>query len=334
VTRAIVLVGGFGTRLRPLTDDTPKQMLPIVNRPMIEHVLEHLADHGISEAVLSLGYRPDAFRDAYPDGRHGSIRLAYAIEPEPLDTAGAIRFAARDAQIDERVVVLNGDVLTDLDITALIARHDAAGAEASIALHKVADPSAFGVVPTDEDGRVIAFVEKPPPGEAPTDLINAGTYVLEPSVIDRIPEGRPVSIERETFPALVEAGTLYAWSGDSYWIDTGTPRNYLIAQLDLLDGVRGAPVDGVHPGANVAEANVERSVIGDGVVLGANVLVRNSVIMAGAVVDDRAEVIDSIVGPGAHVGADAIVCNTSVIGSGATVDQGETVDAAKRPVPA
>ena len=179
-----------------------------------------------------------------------------------------------------------------------------------------------------------AFVEKPPIGEAPTDLINAGTYVLEPSVIDRIPEGRRVSIERETFPALVEAGTLYAWPGDSYWIDTGTPRNYLNAQLDLLDGVRGAPVDGVHPGADVARATVVRSVVDDGVVLGAEVLVRNSVVMAGAVVDDRAEVIDSIIGPGAHVGADAIVCNTSVVGAGATVGKGETLDAVKRPEPA
>lgn len=187
MTCAIVLVGGFGTRLRPLTNATPKQMLPIVNRPMIEHVLEHLAWHGITDAVLSLGFQPDTFRDAYPDGLCGSTSLHYAIEPEPLDTAGAIRFAAHAAGIDERVVVLNGDVLTDLDVTTLIERHETAGAEASIALHKVADPSAFGVVPTDQDGRVEAFVEKPPPGKAPTDLINAGTYVLEPSVFTAHP---------------------------------------------------------------------------------------------------------------------------------------------------
>ncbi len=319
MTRAIVLVGGFGTRLRPLTNATPKQMLPIVNRPMIEHVLEHLARHGITDAVLSLGFQPDAFRDAYPDGVCGSTRLDYAIEPEPLDTAGAIRFAAHAAGIDERVVVLNGDVLTDLDVTALIERHEAAGAEASIALHKVADPSAFGVVPTDPDGRVEAFVEKPPPGEAPTDLINAGTYVLEPSVFGRIPADRPVSIERKTFPELVAAGTLFAWSGDTYWIDTGTPRNYLDAQLDLLDGVRGAPVDGLSASAQLDGADVVRSVVGPGVRVGAGSVVRNSVVMSGACIGERVEVLDSIVGPGARVADDAIVCNLSVLGADADV---------------
>ena len=330
--RAIVLVGGFGTRLRPLTDTTPKQMLPIVNRPMIEHVLEHLAAHGIVEAVLSLGYRPDVFADAYPDGICGSVKLSYAIEPEPLDTAGAIRFAARHAGIDERCVVLNGDVLTDLDITELIARHEAAGATASIALHRVADPSAFGVVPTEADGKVVAFVEKPPPGEAPTDLINAGTYVLEPSVIDTIATDRRVSIERETFPALVASGGLYAWSGDTYWIDTGVPHNYLKAQLDLLDGVRGLCGDPI--AANVVRApgaKIERSVIGPSVAVGSHAVVRNSVVMAGATIGDGAQVLDSIVGPGAQVGADANVINTSVIGAAAVVNRGETLDASRRP---
>ncbi len=152
VTRAIVLVGGFGTRLRPLTNSTPKQMLPIVNRPMIEHVLEHLAAHGVTEAILSLGFRPDAFQEAYPGSRHGPVRLAYAVEPEPLDTAGAIRYAARCAGSTSGSIVCNGDVLTDLDITDLLERHEAAGATATIALHRVADPSAFGVVaPTATD---------------------------------------------------------------------------------------------------------------------------------------------------------------------------------------
>src|SRR5690606_24648034 len=149
-------------RLRPLTFTTPKQMLPIIHKPMIEHVVAHLASHGITEAVLSMGYKPDAFVEAYPDGVCAGVALHYAIEPEPLDTAGAIRFAALDAGIDERFVVVNGDVLTDLDLGALIGFHDSHGAEGSIALHRVEDPSAFGVVPTDDDGRVLAFVEKPP----------------------------------------------------------------------------------------------------------------------------------------------------------------------------
>ena len=156
-------------------------MLPILHRPMIEHVLEHLAMYGVEEAVLSMGYRPDAFIDAWPDGLCAGVKLHYAVESEPLDTAGAIRFAARDAGIAaDRFLVVNGDVLTDLDIGALIAFHDGHDAEGTIALHRVEDPSAFGVVPTDDDGRVLAFVEKPPRGKAPTDLINAGTYVLEP----------------------------------------------------------------------------------------------------------------------------------------------------------
>ena len=190
--RAVVLVGGFGTRLRPLTFTTPKQMLPIIHRPMIEHVLEHLSAHGITDAVLSMGYRPDAFADAYPDGECAGVKVHYAVEPEPLDTAGAIRFAALHAGIADRFVVVNGDVLTDLDLTALVAFHDAHHGEGTIALHQVQDPSAYGVVPTDDDGRVLAFVEKPAPGEAPTDLINAGTYVLEPAVLDRIADGRKV----------------------------------------------------------------------------------------------------------------------------------------------
>src|SRR5580698_7381353 len=227
--KAVVLVGGEGTRLRPLTLTAPKQMLPIVGVPMIERVLGHLASHGVDEAVLSLGYLPDAFMKAYPEGAVDGVHLTYAVEPEPLDTAGAVRFAATFGAVDETFVVVNGDVLTDLDLSALIEFHRARDAEGTIALHPVADPSAFGVVPTDEVGRVTAFVEKPPRDEAPTNEINAGTYVLEPSVLARIPEGGRVSIERETFPAMVRDGGLFARSDDSYWLDTGTPAAYLQA---------------------------------------------------------------------------------------------------------
>jgi mannose-1-phosphate guanylyltransferase len=246
--RAVLLVGGFGTRLRPLTLTRPKQMRPVVHRPMIEHVVGHLAGHGVDDVVLSLGYRPDAFRHGYPDGRCAGVSLHYAVEPEPLDTAGAIRFAALDAGIAERFLVVNGDVLTDLDVTRFLAFHERAGAEGTIALHKVSDPSRYGVVPTDAHGRVTEFVEKPPPGEAPTDLINAGTYVLEPSVLDRIDGTRRVSVEREVFPAMVADGTLFALDDESYWIDTGTPQEYIQAQLDLLDGLRGGDAAAGCPG--------------------------------------------------------------------------------------
>ena len=331
--RAVVLVGGFGTRLQPLTLTTPKQMLAVVNRPMIERVLEHLAEHGVHDAVLSLGYRPDAFSSAYPDGVCAGVRLHYAVEPEPLDTAGAIRFAADSGGIRERFLVVNGDVLTDLDVTALIGEHDRSGAEATIALHRVDDPSAYGVVPTDDDGRVLAFIEKPPRDEAPTDLINAGTYVFEPSVLDRIPLGQRVNVERVTFPAIVDDGRLYAWDGDTYWIDAGTPATYLQAQLDLLDGTRGDAEVGVSGDATV-DGDVVRSVVGPGAVVAADASVEGSVLLAGAVVEAGARVERSIVGPRARVGAGAVVRGGAVLGDDVVVPAGDLVDGDRIPAPA
>ena len=331
--RAVVLVGGFGTRLRPLTLTRPKQMLPVVDRPMLEHVLGHLARHGIDDVVLSMGYRPDAFSDAYPDGTCAGVAVHYAVEPEPLDTAGAIRFAARDAGLDERFVVVNGDVLTDLDVSALVAFHEEKGAEGTIALHKVEDPSAFGVVPTDGDGRVEAFVEKPPRDEAPTDLINAGTYVLEPSVLDRIEPGRRVSIEREVFPAMVADGTLYATSGDTYWIDTGTPALYLRAQLDLLDGLRGEPHEGVAADAEVhPSADVSRSVVGPGAVVGDGAVVCESAVLAGARIEPGARVERSVVAFDAVVG-EAAELDGAVVGDGEVIAPGERLHDVRRPAP-
>jgi mannose-1-phosphate guanylyltransferase len=329
----VVLVGGFGTRLRPLTDRTPKQMLPVVNRPMIERVLGHLAAHGVREAVLSLGYRPDAFSDAYPDGVCAGVRLHYAVEPEPRDTAGAIRYAADDAGIRERFLVVNGDVLTDLDVGALVDEHDRSGAEGTIALHRVDDPSAYGVVPTDEDGRVAAFIEKPPPGEAPTDLVNAGTYVLEPSVLDRIPVGERVNVERVTFPAMVADRTLFAFDGATYWIDAGTPATYLRAHLDLLDGTRGAPEPGADPSASVA-GSVTLSSVGPGAVVQAGAAVERSVLLARAEVAAGARVTGSIVGPGARIGRGAVVRDGAVIGDGIVVADHAVVDGERLPAPA
>jgi len=303
--RAVVLVGGFGTRLRPLTWHRPKQMLPIVDRPMIERVVAKLAEGGVTDAVLSLGYRPDSFLEAYPDDRCAGVALHYAVEPEPLDTAGAVRFAALDGGIEHTFIVVNGDVLTDLDVAALWAFHHDRGAEGTIALTRVDDPSRYGVVPIDEEGRVEEFVEKPLPGEAPTHWINAGTYVLEPSVIDRIPAGRRVSIERETFPGMVADQSLFALHSDAYWVDAGTPATYLQAQLDLIGGTRGPAEHGVHPSAVIA----------------AGATIDGSVVMAGARVDDGAVVRHAVVLPGAHIGADAVV-DGSVVGAGAQVGDG------------
>jgi len=325
--RAVVLVGGFGTRLRPLTNSTPKQMLPVVDRPMIEWVVGQLVDNGIDDVVLSLGYRPDAFQQQYPDGRCAGAELRYAVEPEPLGTAGAIRFAATDAGIDETFMVLNGDVLTDLDLSALAEFHASHAGEATIALHEVDDPSRFGVVDLDPDGRVLRFVEKPAPGEAPSHLINAGAYVLEPSVLDRIPEGRSVSIERETFPELVTERSLWAVDdGGAYWMDTGTPQHYLQVQLDLIDGRRAVRVDAIAGSADVhSGAVVSRSVVGPAAVVEVGATVRDSAILGGAHVSARARVVRSVLGCNAVVGPDAVVEAGSVVGYGHVVEAGSTL---------
>ena len=322
--RAVVLVGGLGTRLRPLTASTPKQMLPVAGRPMIERVLDTLRHHGVDDVVLSIGFQPSAFLEAYPDGTCAGVAVHYAEEPEPLDTAGAIRFAAESGGIRERFLVVNGDVITDLDVTALVAFHERVGAEGTIALTKVEDPSAFGVVPTDEGGRVVAFVEKPPRHEAPTDLINAGYYVLEPSVLDRIPGDRRVNVERETFPAMVTDGGLYALADPSYWLDVGTIERYLQANLDVLDGVR--PVTRAAPGQAVVDGEALAPVLlGDGVEVRAGAVVGRSVLGAGVVVEDGARVEDSVLLPGARVGRDAVV-RGSVLGPGSVVGAGATVE--------
>ena len=309
--RAVVLVGGFGTRLRPLTLTTPKNLLPVVHVPMVERVVAHLASHGVTEAVLSLGYKPDTFRAAYPDGTCAGVKLTYAVEDEPLDTAGAIRFAAGEAGIDDRFVVVNGDVLTDLDVTRLVRFHSASGAEGTVALHHVEDPSRYGVVVTDVAGRVEAFVEKPPREEAPSLEINAGTYVFEPSVLGRIPVGRPVSVERETFPDMVDAGTLYALESDAYWLDAGTPETYLQANLDLI----GPDDVAIHDDAQVsARAHVERSVVGAGATIGDEATLTEALVLEGATVEAGARIHRSIVGPHAVVRHGAELLDLSVVG--------------------
>jgi mannose-1-phosphate guanylyltransferase len=331
---AVVLVGGFGTRLQPLTLTAPKQMLPVVDRPMIEHVLAGLSRHGVERVVLSLGYREDVFRAAYPDGSCAGVDLQYAVEPEPLDTAGAIRFAAAEAGIDQTFVVVNGDVLTDVDLTEIWNRHHRVGAEATISLTPVDDPSRYGVVPTDDSGRVLGFVEKPPIEEAPTNWINAGTYVMEAKVLDRIDADRRVSVEREIFPALVADNALWAVKSDAYWVDAGTPQTYLQVQLDLLDGVRGEALVGISTEAEIAAgAVVERSVVMARASVGAGAVVRNSAVQSGALVAAGAVVEDSLIGPDAVIGARAKVVDGSVIGAGELVDGGTELTAARVPEP-
>jgi NDP-sugar pyrophosphorylase family protein len=358
--KAVVLVGGEGTRLRPVTLTTPKPLLPIANQPFIERQLTWLAEAGVDDVVLALGYRADVFDAHFPDGRFGDVRLHYKVEPEPLGTAGAIKFAA--GHIDERFVVCNGDILTALELRAMVDFHDARGAEATISLSEVEDPSAFGVVPTHADGGVIAFVEKPPRDRAPTRWINAGTYVLEPGFLDRIPPRLNVSIERETFPRMLERpGQLFGYKSDAYWLDIGTPQKYLQAQADVLAGALGDPgrppvagavqsssgvwvqgdvyidggagVDGpslLGDGARVAAgAKVVRSVIGPGASVGRDSRVERSVLLAGARVDDDVSVVDSVVGAGAHVRRGAVLADFTIVGAHADVAPGTRLSAAK-----
>jgi NDP-sugar pyrophosphorylase family protein len=350
--KAVVLVGGEGTRLRPLTSTVPKPLLPIVGQPFLERQLTWLARHGVDEVILSLGYLPDAFVEHFPEGVYEGVRITYAVEPYPLGTAGGIRFAARSAGIDERFVVCNGDVLTTLDVGRLLQFHADRRAEVTIHLTRVEDPSSFGVVPTFDDGEVKAFVEKPPPGTAPTHWVNAGTYVLEPSVLDRIPDDLTVSIERETFPRMLEnRGRLFAQGTDDYWLDIGTPEKYLQAHTDTIRGAIGLPplrgareiAPGVwaEDGFEVADdaalsapsllgaesvvstgARVENATLSTGSVVGVDAVVTGAVLLTGARVARGARVDRSIVGAGALVDERASVVDGSIVGPGAHVAAG------------
>ena len=327
--RAVVLVGGFGTRLRPLTNTIPKPMLPVLHVPIIERLVANLARGGVTDVTLGLGFRPEPFVEAFPDSTCAGVTLRYAVEPEPLDTAGAIRFAADFAGIDDTFVVANGDILTDLDIGRLVAFHREHHAEATLHLTPVDDPSAFGVVDIDEDGRVRSFVEKPPPGTAPSNLVNGGTYVLEAAALARIPAGQRSSIERVTFPAIAAEGGLYALATDDSWIDTGHPHLYLQANLDELDRQPGA---GIHPAAEASsDATIERSSIGPTALVGRGSFVRDSVVLPGAVIGANAVVRDSIIM--GHVGPNAVV-GDCVIGADGVVAEGEHVTGERRPAPA
>ena len=328
--RAVVLVGGFGTRLRPLTYDIPKPMLPVGHRPMIAHLVDRLGRGGVSEVVLALGFRPEPFVEAFPDNMCGDVRLRYAVEPEPLDTAGAIRFAAEEAGIDDTFIVANGDVLTDLDVGALVAEHRRFGADATLHLIGVDDPSAFGVVDLAGDGRIRAFVEKPAPGTEPSNLINAGTYVFEPSVLELIEPGVKVSVERDTFQRLVRAGSIYGVATDDYWIDAGRPELYRAANLDLLGGARR--FDRCEPIAATAtvaaNATIVNSIIGDGASVAEGATVTDSVVLPHAVIAAGAHVERSLV-MGA-IGADARVAD-SMVGAGGVVESGAVLAGAAVP---
>jgi len=313
--QAIVLVGGEGTRLRPLTDSVPKPALTLVDRPFLAYMIEWLGGHGVSEVVLACGFLPAVLREALAgEEERAGVRIRYVTEPEPLGTAGAIRFAADQLgeELDERFLALNGDVLTDLDLGALLRVHEEADAEATIGLHPVEDAAAFGLVRCDEAGEVLEFLEKT--GEPVAGEVNAGMYVLQRQVLDLIEPGKNVSIEREVFPRLVGRG-LYGHSLGGYWVDIGTPERYLQASWDILEGrvetrvEPTAPGVLVDPGAEVGEgAGVgPRAVVGPACRLGPEARIEESVLLAGCTVGAGARVSGSILSPGAAVPAGAVV---------------------------
>jgi mannose-1-phosphate guanylyltransferase len=336
---AIVLVGGFGTRLRPLTYTVPKPMLPVGNEPIITRLVRRLERAGVTTVTLSLGFLPDPFKSAFPGDRCGSVELRYAVEPEPLDTAGGIRFAAEFGGVDGTFLALNGDNVTDLDFAELIAAHRRFGGTATLHLTSVEDTSAFGVVEIDDDGRVGRFLEKPAPGVTDSKFINAGSYVMEPSVLDEIAPDVPVNIERVTFPTLAGRGELFGFGTDDYWTGTDRPELLLQANLDRLAGRFDTDMvhpcsggRGVDPTASIATgADVADTVVGSGVSVGAGSRVRRSVLLAGSSVGKDVVVEDSVVMGNVPDGA---VLAGAVIGADAAIDPGQQVTNERIPAPA
>jgi len=343
--QAVILVGGEGTRLRPLTYGTPKPMVPLFGVPFLERTLARLRVAGVTEAILASGYMPQAIRDHFGDGASVGMKLTYVVEAEPLGTAGALRNVAD--RITGTFLVLNGDVLTSLDLGAMIAYHRAQGGVGTIHAIRVDDPSPFGCVVRDASGQVQAFVEKPAREDAPTDEINAGTYILEPVVLEAIPTGRAVSIERETFPLLLHRHErLYSYVTADYWLDVGRPSQYLQAHYDVLDGKLSVTSPGiVEPGtywtttgtlpggAKIAapsfigrEVTIDPSatvgpyaVLGSGTSIGPLATVRDSVLWEGVKIDAGARVADAILATNVSVGMSAVVEAGAVVGHDAAI---------------
>ncbi len=345
--QAVVLVGGEGTRLRPLTLETPKPMVPIMNMPFLERTLRRLKAAGIDDAILPAGYLPEAITSYFGDGSRLGMKITYVIEETPLGTAGALKNV--EHLITGAFFVLNGDVLTSLDLAAMAAAHQKKGGIGMLHLIRVEDPSAFGCVVHDRDGKVSAFVEKPPAGEAPTNEVNAGTYLFEREILDLIPAGRPVSIERETFPLAIAGGhDLYAYTTDDYWIDLGRPEAYLASHRHIFDGMMplgispGAEGPGamdVPEGALIPPVYVGRdvrlapgavigpyAVVGDGCSVGDGATVKDSILWDGVAIGSGAVVDWSIIASRASVGANAVVKAGSVIGHDAVIAPGSVIE--------
>ncbi|HWK29876.1 MAG TPA: NDP-sugar synthase [Solirubrobacter sp.] len=354
--QALILAGGEGTRLRPLTTTTPKPVVPLVDRPFIAFMLDWLRGHGVDDVVMSCGHLAEGVRTVLGDGSSVGVRLRYLEEPRPLGTGGALKFA--EDLLDERFLMLNGDILTDLELSAQIAFHERAGAVATLALYPVDDPSAYGLVRLNGDGSVLGFVEKPAPDQIDTNNISAGAYVLERSVLDMLVADQPASIERDVFPRLVGNG-LFGHVGAGYWKDIGTPARYLEATFDILEGTVQTPVSrrlgtsfvcvegGVESaGRIVPAALVEsdcvigagaqiggRAVLERGVTVGAGTTISDAVVMAGATIGAHCTLRDCIVAADARIGDHCVIEGQSVIGAGVELGADNVVSKGARLFP-
>jgi mannose-1-phosphate guanylyltransferase len=355
--------------MRPLTLTRPKPALPLVDRPFICYIVEWLARHGITDVVMACGFGADPLRAVLGEGGGRGPRIRYVEESEPLGTAGPLRLAADEGLLGERLLVLNGDLLCDLDLSALIRTHEERGAAATLALHAAEDPSSYGVVrraggpaalgasPASAEGEVLEFLEKPDPDRIETDEVSAGAYVLERSVIESIPPGKLVSIEHEIFPRLVGQG-LYGHRLDGYWMDVGTPERYLQASWDILEGrvqtAAGRRVDGtgllVEDGARVDRAASvnppalletevavgagaavgARAVIGHRSEIGERASVSSSVLLSDCRIGPQASVHEAILATGVEVGEGARIEPGAVVGDGARIEAGVAIAAGAR----
>ena len=321
--QAVVLAGGEGTRLRPLTYTVPKPVLPLAGRPHIAYVIDWLVGHGVDDVIISCGFLAEGMRKALAEPQPG-VEIRYAEEPDARGTAGAIRFA--EDMLADRFLVLNGDILCDLDLTALIEQHERTGAEATIALYPVDDPTGYGLIHRHEDGEITEFLEKPEPEQIDTDEINAGAYLLERSVLDEIPPDKAVSIEREVFPRLIGKG-LYGIRLEGYWIDIGTPERYLEANWDILEGRVEKAVGNelnepilIGLGCEVSlDAELRPPcVLGRNCLIGPGAVIERSVLLDGCTVEENANVSNSILSSGVRVG-DGAELEGDVIGEGELV---------------
>jgi mannose-1-phosphate guanylyltransferase len=340
--QAVILVGGEGKRLRPLTSTVPKPVVPLVDRPFISYMLEWLRQHGIDDVIMSCGFLATSVRNVLGDGSGLGLRLRFVEEPDPRGTAGALKFA--EPMLDERFLMLNGDVLTDIDLTRQIAQHEQTGAKATLALVGVPDPTAYGLVHLNEDHSVREFLEKPSSDSIDSNLISAGAYVLEREILELVPPDRNVSIEREVWPLLVGNG-LYGSPSESYWLDIGTPERYLQATFDIIEGNvetgvterLGSDWLAIDPGAEVSgrvipPAVLERgvdvaegahvgslAVLSQGVLIGTGTTVERAVILNGAQIGENCTLRDCIVAAGCRVGARTQISGGAVLGEGVTI---------------